>query len=204
MAVDVIAARREAHPGRGSAHQSHWISGEPGGASAGSRAFVLTNVSWSASETVSFEQWVLNGRRLGAIGRGVGWWIGDWLRFGNARYGERYVQAAKITGYDKQTLMNMVYVASRVEPPRRREKLSWSHHAEVAASSPEQQDVWLDKAECSRLSVQDLRQLLGKARKREKDVEAGRPAGPDPTVCPHCGHEFEARGGQAKGRPWSR
>src|SRR4051812_36750101 len=75
----------------------------------------ITNVSWSAPGAMSFEQWVLHGRRLGAIGRGIGWWLGDWLRFGNARYGEKYVQASRITGYDVQTLMNMVYVASRVD-----------------------------------------------------------------------------------------
>src|SRR5918998_5974009 len=120
------------------------------------RSAKLTNVSWSAADALSFEQWVRDGRRLGMIGRGVGWWIGDWLRFGNARYGEKYVRASKITGYDVQTLMNMVYVASNIEPARRRESLSWSHHAELAALSPAEQDDWLDRAEECRLSARDL------------------------------------------------
>lgn len=50
-------------------------------------------------------------------------------------------------GHDKQTLMNMVYVASRIDVERRRERLSWSHHAEVAATEREQQEHWLDRAE---------------------------------------------------------
>lgn len=153
----------------------------------------LTNVSWLASGAMSFEQWVLHGRRLGAIGRGVGWWIGDWLRFGNARYGEKYVQASRITGYDIQTLMNMVYVASSVDPSRRRARLPWSHHAEVAPLPPEEQDYWLDRVEEDRLSVRDLRLFLREAR-RVKEVEA---AGAEPEVlasdevCPQCGHSLE-------------
>ncbi|MFL5911860.1 MAG: hypothetical protein ACJ768_14955 [Gaiellaceae bacterium] len=140
-----------------------------------------------------FEQWVLQGHRLGAIGRGVGWWIGDWLRFGNARYGEKYVRAAKITGYDVQTLMNMVYVASSVDPSRRHQRLSWSHHAEVAALEPEEQGWWLDRAEENRLSVRDLRMLLREARRRDETEQlAAKGTLADAMVCPECGHALEA------------
>jgi hypothetical protein len=175
MATSVPARRANDHAPSGTA-----LSGTAG---------QLTNVSWSAPGVMSFEQWVFHGRRLGAVGRGVGWWIADWLRFGNARYGEKYVRASKITGYDVQTLMNMVYVASSVDPSRRREQLSWSHHAEVAALPPEEQDHWLDRVEEHRLSVRDLRLLLREAR-REKAVGPG--AEPDALasedVCPECGH----------------
>lgn len=175
---------------------------EPGDVPAGDLAAersALTSVTWTAPETMGFEQWVASGRKLGAIGRGVGWWIGDWLRFGNARYGERYSRASKITGYDKQTLMNMAYVASNIDPTRRRETLSWSHHAEVASLAPDEQDRWLQEAEESRLSVQDLRILLREARRREQAVAIAVTPAPDAppiehaTVCPECGHAFEAR-----------
>jgi hypothetical protein len=156
----------------------------------------MTNISWAASEALPFERWVVAGRRLGMIGRGVGWWIGDWLRFGNARYGEKYVQAARITGYDVQTLMNMVYVASSIDQSRRREELSWSHHAEVAALAPEEQDRWLDTANEARLSVQDMRQMLRSQRKRNQEGAGAECADvPAPKViCPECGHKFLAHG----------
>jgi hypothetical protein len=155
---------------------------------------------------MSFEEWVVNGRRLGTIGRGVGWWIGDWLRFGNRAYGEKYVRAAKITGYDVQTLMNMTYVASSVEISRRRERLSWSHHAEVAAMSPEDQECWLARAEEHRLSVQDLRVMLREERNRQRsETECEEPpaevpealhvaARPRGIVCPRCGNAFSVHG----------
>jgi hypothetical protein len=165
------------------------------------RSAKMTNISWSAPEALPFEQWVRDGRRLGMIGRGVGWWIGDWLRFGNARYGEKYVRAAKITGYDVQTLMNMVYVASNIEPARRRESLSWSHHAELASLSPAEQDGWMDRAEASRLSARDLRVSL-RAERLRVSLRAERNRGEDANVadterttdghvvCPECGCTF--------------
>jgi hypothetical protein len=158
------------------------------------RSAKVTNVSWSAPEALSFEQWVRDGRRLGMIGRGVGWWIGDWLRFGNAKYGEKYVRASKITGYDIQTLMNMVYVASNIEPARRRQNLSWSHHAELASLAPAEQDGWLDRAESCRLSARDLRVVLRAERKRGDDAkDVDRERNPNAQlVCPECGCTFAA------------
>jgi anaerobic selenocysteine-containing dehydrogenase len=160
------------------------------GADTGPRAGgCLTPVSWEAAERLTFEGWVAQGRRIGAIGRAVGWWIGDWLRYGNARYGERYARAARLTGYDAQTLMNMAYVASRFEISRRREKLSWSHHAEVAALPPHAQDAWLERAEDERLSVRCLREEMRRVRRIEHAGSGGQRADAA-LVCPECGHTF--------------
>jgi hypothetical protein len=162
----------------------------------------LTAVSWRPLGEMTFADWVEHGRRLGLMGRSAGWWIGDWLYYGNAEYGERYARAARVTGYDVQTLMNMVYVASHVAPSRRREKLSWSHHAEVVAMNPSEQDMWLDRAEADRLSVRCLREQIRRVTRAARQTEeqaalAGRghphpvPGIHDPeVVCPSCGHSF--------------
>jgi hypothetical protein len=171
----------------------------------------VTPVSWASEEPLDFKDWVEQGRRLGIMGRGIGWWLGDWLNYGNALYGERYVRAARITGYDVQTLMNMAYVASHYEVPRRRQKLSWSHHAEVAAVDKEEQERWLDLAERERLSVRCLRVELRVARRSVRAPE-GEPAsanrnGDEPAadehgsdtsevVCPACGERFALMNGE--------
>ena len=154
----------------------------------------LTPVSWEGGERLSFEDWVGHGRRLGATGRAVGWWIGDWVRFGNTRYGERYTRAARITGYDAQTLMNMAWVASRFEISRRRENLSWSHHAELVALPDEEQEAWLDAAEENRMSVRCLREELRRARKAARSTGAEQASAHDALVCPECGHTFVTHG----------
>ncbi|MDQ3933017.1 MAG: hypothetical protein M3340_00110 [Actinomycetota bacterium] len=129
------------------------------------------------------------------MSRGAGWWIGDWLSYGNAKYGEKYSRAVKLTGYDIQTLKNMVYVASRFEPSRRRDVLSWTHHAEVAALSRDEQETWLNRAVAERLSVRSLREeivLSHAARSRQSRRHLKRADG---VVCPACGFAFRERHG---------
>jgi hypothetical protein len=152
----------------------------------------VTSTSWMLEQVPTLPEWLEHGQRLGLVGRGVAWWIGDWLRFGNATYGERYDRASRVTGYDQQTLMNMVYVASRFESARRRERLSWSHHAEVAALDVGDQERWLDLAERERMSVRSLRIEVSAARLTVRRAALGS-ATPiaKALVCPNCNAVIE-------------
>ncbi len=151
-------------------------------------------MGWVPGGEVGLAEWSALGRRFGEIGRCSQWWLGDWINYGNARFGERYTRAVKLTGYDVQSLMNMVYVASRFDISRRRENLSWSHHATVAALDVAIQDHWLARASADKLSVADLRAEL---RGRRRALKAGDgndgsdPSTPDAdantVVCPTCG-----------------
>jgi hypothetical protein len=159
----------------------------------------LTRVGWTPSADIGLHEWSAVGRRFGEIGRCSQWWLGDWIHYGNAKFGERYSRAAKLTGYDAQSLMNMVYVASRFEIYRRRENLSWSHHATVAALDVGDQEYWLSRATADRLSVADLRVALrGARRERVVPVASQRSSGADEDspeqqaganslICPKCG-----------------
>ena len=85
-------------------------------------------VAWIPERELDLKEWGLIGQRFGVMGRCNQWWIGDWIRYGNARYGEKYSRAAKLTGYDVQTLRNMVWVASQFDDIScRRAELSWGH-----------------------------------------------------------------------------
>jgi hypothetical protein len=155
----------------------------------------LTRVGWAPADELALNDWAEQGRRFGAIGRAVGWWIGDWLRYGNERWGERYVRAARITGYDVQTLMNMVYVASAYAPSQRHEALSWTHHAEVAALEPAEREALLARAESERLSARCLREELRRLRRVRAHLvsppSAPQVERPTSRVCPHCGTAIE-------------
>ena len=161
----------------------------------------LTTTSWSSAGALPVGEWVEQGRWLGAVGRASGWWIGDWIRYGNRRYGEKYEEAASLTGYDCQSLMNMAYVSGRYEPSRRREGLSFSHHAELAALPPAEQEIWLDRVEAGELSVRALRIELREARRRTA-LRAARSPERD-LRCPHCGHQLQRNGGRARPTPVS-
>lgn len=170
----------------------------PQAAASGSRktqSSAATSLAWAPKREVDLAEWAAVGRRLGAIGRCGQWVLGDWIRYGAVKFGERYTQAARITGYDVQTLTNMVYVASRFEIFRRRENLSWSHHETLASLERGEQDRWLDRAESERLSISDLRIELRSARRRQKAPGAETDASPrdvNTLVCPSCGSTVPA------------
>lgn len=137
-------------------------------------------------------EWLATGRRLGAIGRCSQWWIGDWIRYGTAKWGEKYAEAARITGYDVASLRNMAWVASRFDLSLRSDKLTWSHHVLLAPLDSGEQRYWLERALEERLSVADLRielRALGESgRKSSSDASVAVKDDADVIVCPHCGH----------------
>lgn len=157
-----------------------------------------TTLAWVPKHDLDLAEWSLAGQRLGMVDRCSPWWIGDWIRYGNAKFGEKYGRAAKITGYDVQTLMNRVYVASHIEISRRRENLSWSHHEAVASLAPEVQDRWLDAAIEHKMSVADMRlELRARHTRRGKHAvaapaEEGAESEDEGIECPNCGHRISS------------
>lgn len=152
----------------------------------------ITAVAWVPQGDMDLAEWSRAAQRLGAIDRCSPWWIGDCIRYGNTRFGEKYRRAAKITGYDVKTLMNRVYVASHIEVSRRRETLSWSHHEAIVSLPLDEQDYWLDVAIKHKMSVADLRLELRVRRARTDDgSKHGRSdcedEAPVPIACPNCG-----------------
>src|SRR5262249_16906613 len=70
-----------------------------------------------------------------------------WLNHGERKWGEMYVQAVNATGFEPNYLAIIKYVGESVEPSRRREALSFSHHRLVAPLQPAEQETFLAHAE---------------------------------------------------------
>jgi len=104
-----------------------------------------------------FERWLGIGRQLSAVSTSTAWCLGDWLAFGERTYPGRYRQAIEQTSLDYQTLRNYAWVARRFALSRRRDTLSFGHHAEVAALAEPEQNFWLRKAEQHQWPVKRLR-----------------------------------------------
>jgi hypothetical protein len=121
--------------------------------------------------SVPFEAWVAIGRRIGGISNSSAWWLGDWLVYGQRAYGKRYKLALEATSLDYQTLRNYAWVARRFELSRRRDGLSFQHHAEVATLSEPRQDLWLGRAERLRWSRNELRRRLAAERRLTRGAE---------------------------------
>lgn len=137
---------------------------------------------------LSQDQWMQVGDTIRFFERGVMWWLGDWWNYGERAYGEMASQAAQDairdrTGYDYDTVRAAGWVASRIEPVRRRTSLSWSHHREVASMDINDQDYWLNAAEQHGWGRNDLRAAIRGGDEVEvlQQIE-----------CPRCGHRWEA------------
>jgi hypothetical protein len=112
------------------------------------------------------DRWKVVGARLAAYSDAASWWLGDWLAFGQAKYGRRYKEGIALTGLEYQTLRNYATVARRFDVSRRRDNLSFQHHAEVCALSDEDQDHWLDQAAAPGWSKSELRRRVRAATAR--------------------------------------
>jgi len=118
------------------------------------------------------------------------------LRYGTSKWGEKYTEAARITGYDSSSLRNMAWVASRFDLSLRSDKLSWSHHALLAPLDLDKQKYWLARSVGERLSVADLRLELRTSKRRDRrlaqTVENSHPPSSSPVIrCPECGHQLD-------------
>lgn len=111
-------------------------------------------------EGLSFEEWSRVGSQVSALADASAWWIGDWLVYGQRTYPRRYRDAIAQTALSYQTLRNYAWVATQFPLYRRREKLSFGHHAELAALPPEEQDVWLTRAITNGWTRNQLRSQL--------------------------------------------
>lgn len=134
----------------------------------------LSRTALELPADMSFEEWSAYGQRLSRMAEGVMWWLGDWWRYGERRYGERASQALDADGYSYQTLRSAGYVAGRFEPFRRLNNLTWSHHLEVAALDPGEADKLLTEAASEGWSTRELRAevSLRKRRRRAREESA--------------------------------
>ena len=126
-------------------------------------------------EKVPVEKWLSYGAQLRTIQGAVRWAIGDWLNYGESRYGEMYSQAYTLFGeYSESSVRNMRRVAEYIPLVRRRTTVSWSAHSEIASLPQVEQEQWLDELERG-MTRYDLRLALNGSEPVEKEN------------CPCCG-----------------
>lgn len=105
---------------------------------------------------ISLHDWNMLGDLLCQANNSLGFWIGDWINYGEARWGEKYADAMDLTGFEKQTLEDFAYVARQVQISVRTEKLTFYHHRKVAPLKQEDQVYWLKIADKKGLTARML------------------------------------------------
>lgn len=119
---------------------------------------------------LSYEAWASLGLSWANIQRALRWCVGDWLNYGEARYGEMYAQAAELTGYAPEYLQNIKWVTSRIPLERRRPSItSFSTYQSIASLPEAEQEWWLDLVEANEWNRDSLRLALRESRAEEKE-----------------------------------
>lgn len=146
------------------------------------RGAFLSPLELKLPESLDMSGWAEIGRKLCRADQVMQWWLGDWAAFGLRKFegvnegrqkeegrmmkGEQrprrgaLKEFAEANGINYQTLRNLAWVSSKVEMSRRRDKVEWSKHAEVAALPERDQSKWLAKAESENLPRSELRQQI--------------------------------------------
>ena len=111
-------------------------------------------------DSTSFDEWSAAGEYLRQFDRGLQWCIGDWLRFGGHKWGDKYEAAASLLGMKPRTLEAYKQVAERYEFPSRIVNCSFKHHQIAASLPPKRRAALLEAAAEGRWSASRLRQEI--------------------------------------------
>ena len=107
----------------------------------------FTDTALLIENGVDLDAWGSRAHMIGVMNRASPFWCGDWINYGENRFGEKYAQFVEETGLDPATLTNRAWVSGQVTPERRQgPPLTWSHHEVVAPCTPEQQVALLERA----------------------------------------------------------
>lgn len=141
----------------------------------------MTTTGLVATGDPTYTDWSECGEWLKRAEKAVGFWIGDWLNYGERKWGEMYAQAMEETGLDYQTLRNYKATSANVDLYLRKDNLSFTHHATVAPLAPEEQRMFLEAAAPKNgdkkptLTVEELKKEIKAHKKRKRLAEL-----PDP------------------------
>lgn len=129
-------------------------------------AFVAVACGLQVQGEPTFEEWQQAFAGLERTENDTPWRVGDLLNYGECRYGRTYEAFLKPDRANYQTLRDQKWIAAKFELSRRRDKLSWSHHREVAALPARHADKMLDQAEAEDWTAQQLRRAVRERNKR--------------------------------------
>ena len=113
---------------------------------------------------LTFDEWMGHGETLSAMQNSIPWWVGDWINFGESKFGEgKYSQGLTLWDYGYHTLANMAWVASQY-PPETRTSLSWTHHRYAASLDMEERTKLLEKAKEEEWTSRQLQVEVAKSK----------------------------------------
>lgn len=122
--------------------------------------YTLHNTGAVFSDHITYDEWERFGIQTQLERNSRMWWLGDWIEFGEYRFGEKYTQAVDLTKNSEGTLRNYARTCRRWQLSRRSDKLSFSHHTVLNPYEDDVQDYWIAWCIANDASRDDLSEAL--------------------------------------------
>lgn len=132
--------------------------------------FLFTKTGIVLTRSDEYDEWAGAAEWAQDMDEALQFCIGDLIEHGEHKYGEKYSQVLRATGYAEQTAKNITRVTRAIPPERRRPDLHFSQHEAVAALPVEEQEKWLDRCEAEGLTREQLRVQIKAAKSQEAGI----------------------------------
>lgn len=134
--------------------------------------YVLTEDGLEVHGKPAFREHEAVGEFIRRCHKASGWWLADWLNYGESRADFRRQLEAVLDHHivSEKTARNLKYVGKSVPKSRRRGGVEISLAAEVASLEPDEQNDWLEQAVTGGWSRGELRKQI-RASKRTRVIE---------------------------------
>lgn len=139
---------------------------------------VLAHHAWQDWPSFTFDQWQQVGEQLAQAKATAEWavdmtnWaLGNWIEYGDAKWGEKYAQAVDVTGLRESTLQRLAYTVRQFGGRPSHPALPFTYHAEVAFLPEPEREAILDQAQEQGLTRARIRQLV----QQRKFLRDGKP-----------------------------
>ena len=130
--------------------------------------FLLTATGMEVHGRPSFTEYEAVGEFIRYTHRRAGFWLSDWLRYGESRedWRAKLSQAVDATGLSAKTLRNVRAIGAIAETVRRPETVDFALHGEVCGMAEADQAVWLERAEVEGWTQREFRLAIRASRRR--------------------------------------
>lgn len=130
--------------------------------------FTLTATGLEVRGRPGFDEYQGVGEFIKKTHQASGFWLGDWLRYGDDRedWRAKLSQAQDATGLSEKTLKQVRAIARGLPASRRRDDLEFSVQSEIAWLPPDEQNLWLEKAHANGWDRRELRLEIKASRRR--------------------------------------
>lgn len=122
--------------------------------------FILDRVGLKAIGEPSYEDWQNVGEFIKKAEGAVHFWIGDWLNYGEAKWGEMYSQAMDATGYEYGTLRDDKWLSSSIKLSDRSDNLGVAHARLIAPLPEEDKKYWAEELKKESIPVRELKEKI--------------------------------------------